>query len=77
MPCDVIKLDNLEISLSIYLYSIIHNDPQAVWRKKNVGVMDVRSVMTTFMTGGRISWSLPNYVCQESATLYQIRLPEL
>ena len=45
--------------------------------KKIVGVMDVRSTVTTFMTGRRISWSLPNYVCQESATLYQIRLPEL
>ena len=70
--------ENIKISqFSRFLLRSEHNDPQAVWRKKIVGVMDVRSTVTTFMTGRRISWSLPNYICQESATLYQIRLPEL
>ena len=45
--------------------------------EKNVGVMDLRSTVTTFMTGRRISWSLPDYSVKRGATLYQIRLPEL
>ena len=42
--------------------------PQSQWsassvKKKKLSVMDVRSTVTTSITGRRISWSLPNYVC--------------
>ena len=49
-------------TLCIFVITMIRKQCE---EKKNVGVMDVRSTVTTFMTGRRISWSLPNYVCQE------------